>query len=186
MKKIALFGGSFNPVHNGHIRIADIAADTLGLDRVIFIPTYIQPFKQNEKSESGKARLDMLYLATENDKRFEVSDYEIKKGGISYSYQTAEYYKAAYPDSTLYFIMGDDSYAQLNTWKNVDRLSACVQFVVFPRRGNRQEGNATFIDTPPMEVSSTEIRNKIMRGEDVSGLMPRGVLEYIKKNKLYE
>lgn len=186
MKKIALFGGNFNPVHNGHIRIAKVAADTVGLDRVIFVPAHIQPFKQDQKSESGETRLDMLRLATAGDARFEVSDFEVKSGGISYSYITAEHYKSVYPDDILYFIAGDDAYAEIDKWMKADRLRACVEFIVFPRQGNIKVSDAIFIDTEPLKVSSTEIRRRIRLGTEISDMVPLAVFEYIKKNKLYK
>lgn len=186
MNKIAIFGGSFDPVHNGHIRIAAQALSRLNLNKVIFVPAYIQPFKLDAKQASSTDRYNMLNLATKDEPLFEVSDYEICNKGISYSYQTAEHFKSIYINSKLYFIIGDDAYADIDSWKEADRLKKAVDFIVFPRLGNILVRDAIYIDIPPDKISSTNIRELLKSGKDVSNLMPEGVLQYIKTHNLYK
>ena len=187
MEKTAIFGGSFNPVHNAHIKIATVAMEKTGLDRVIFVPANIQPFKQEDTVIKSEDRYNMLCLATAHDKRFTVSDFEIKNGGISYSYITAEHFKNAYPDSKLYFILGDDSYNSVDRWMEADRLKKCVQFIVFPRIGlDKRDENTIYIDMPLYDISSTGVRYALANGEDVSDMINPAVLDYIEKHDLYK
>ena len=185
MKKIGFLGGTFNPIHNGHIEIAKIVADRISLDTVYLIPAGIPPHKMGDYRENAAHRLDMVRLAAEGDKRFKVSDYEIKKEGKSFSYITMEHFREFYKDDKLYFIMGDEAYRDIDTWKNPERLRAASEIVVVNRQNLPVEG-AISITFPPIEISSTMIREKIKKGEDVSDFLPEKVLRYIEENNLYK
>ncbi len=184
--KIGLMGGSFNPVHTAHIKAAIYVKDALLLDKVIFIPAYVSPFKTDKKQVLGEHRYNMLCLAAEEYPFFEISDFELISGGVSYTYITVEHFAEKYPDDEIYFIMGDEAYAQFDKWKYPDRIRAAAQICVVTRDGSKTDGQEIYISIPPMVVSSTDIREKIARGEDVGGILHPNVLSYIKKHNLYE
>ena len=169
--KIGLFGGAFNPIHNGHIQVAENAIKKAGLDKVIFIPTGNAPHKK-ETEISRKDRLNMLLLALEDRENMIVSDYELKKETVSYSADTAEYFKKLYPQDELFFIIGDDSYNQLDSWREPERIT-------------KVEKPAILIDMEKVEISSSQIRDKIKFGKDFRNLLPKKVFDYIIKGNLY-
>lgn len=184
--KIGLMGGSFNPVHTAHIKAALYVKDAISLDRVIFIPAYVSPFKTDKKQVSGEHRYNMLCIATGNYPFFDVSSFEIDSGGVSYTYITAEHFAMQYPDDEIYFIMGDEAYAQFDKWKYPERIRKAAQICVVTRDGSETDSRAIYVNIPPMAVSSTEIREKIAKGSDVSGILHPEVYNYIKKHNLYE
>lgn len=185
MKKIGFLGGTFDPIHNGHVEIAKIAADSLGLDKVFFIPAALPPHKEGNYAENGVHRLNMAYLAAEVDERFEVTDYEFKREGKSYSYLTMEYFKELYSDATLYFILGDEAYAALDSWKHPERLKKVVEFIVVNRENIEFSGNVHSIKIPPIDISSTKIRALIKENKDAGSYLPQKVYDYILRNNLY-
>ena len=182
--KIGLFGGAFNPIHNGHIQVAENAIKKAGLDKVIFIPTGNAPHKK-ETEISRKDRLNMLLLALEDRENMIVSDYELKKETVSYSADTAEYFKKLYPQDELFFIIGDDSYNQLDSWREPERITKVSTMLVFPREGAFVEKPAILIDMEKVEISSSQIRDKIKFGKDFRNLLPKKVFDYIIKGNLY-
>lgn len=179
--KIGLYGGAFDPVHKGHIAVAK-GAGNYGLDRVIFIPTGNMPHKKRCRA-TDEQRLKMLSLALEDG--FEVSDYEIKRKDVSYSADTIEYMKGIYPTDELYFIVGDDSYGYIDKWKDPERIFKNAKLLVYPREGIKVLPPAIELKCGRVEVSSSEIREKIKRGEDVSRLLTKAVYEYITANGIY-
>lgn len=186
MKKIGIVGGSFDPVHKGHTAIAEAASRALSLDFVIFIPAACSPFKEGTAA-SGEHRLNMLRLATSHRPDFLVSDYEIKKGGKSYTYETAEYLRKLYPGDRLYFILGDEAFCDIKKWKNYDKLSALLEFAVVTRKNCKEAaGAAHYINMKPVDVSSSEIRKMLCEGKNCSHKLNEKVLSYIIKNNLYK
>ncbi len=183
--RIGLYGGMFDPVHFGHLHVAKEAAERLSLDKVLFIPASVPPHKKNGCFADSTHRLSMLSLAL-SDPRFSVSDYEITKAGTSYSYLTAEHFRAQFPCDELFFLIGDEAYALLHTWKNPDRIRACAQFAVVTREGTPPPKDALYIPIPKVEISSTMVREKLAKGEGAEGLLPENVIEYIRKNGLYK
>lgn len=186
MKRIGLFGGMFDPVHLGHLHAAWEAAEKLALDTVIFIPASVPPHKKNGCFVSGAHRLAMLQLATASDARFSVSDYELKKEGTSYSYLTVEHFRAEYPEEKLYFLIGDEAYALLHTWRSPERIRAAAEFVVVTREGTPPPSDALYVPIPPVQASSTEVREALEAGRGAEALLPAAVAAYIKKNGLYQ
>lgn len=194
MKKhrIGLFGGSFNPVHTGHLILADFVLDKLALEKMIFIPTFRTPGK-DELFFPPEERLDMLNLVVPENPHFEVSDIEIQKKEISYTYFTLEFMKNKYPDSDLYYIIGMDNFLAFNTWYKYEALLKTATFVVLPR--NKQfepsdlnqnfinSGDFIFLDAPIIDINSTEIRNTLSQQHDIKYLVPDKVYEYLKKNR---
>ncbi|MBQ2941790.1 MAG: nicotinate-nucleotide adenylyltransferase [Clostridia bacterium] len=185
MRKIALFGGSFDPIHKGHIEIAKEAVKALCLDEVIFIPSGISPHKAG-LTASNEDRYNMVCLALENEEKLSVSDFEIKKETKCYSFETVKEFKKLYPSCELYFIIGDDQYEKFTTWYKWEELLKMCRFVVFTRGGAEIKPPFTEIKIPPIGISSTEIREKIKNGEDVGAKVNEKVLSYIKEKGLYK
>lgn len=185
MKKIGLLGGSFDPIHIGHVAIAEAAKMALALDFVIFIPASCSPFKSGSRV-SDEHRLEMVRLAISSHDDFVLSDYEIKKGGISYTYETVTYIKSQYPNDKLYLILGDEAYRELGHWKNPQIIAACCDFAVVTRDNNGVPENAHYVKMNPVSVSSTEIRERLREGKSCSGMVDSLVLSYIEKNNLYK
>lgn len=196
--KIALYGGAFNPVHSEHLNIVLAAKERLGLDKVIVIPTNVSPHKKGVMSARGKDRLTMCRLAFENVSGVEVSDEELKRGGVSYSYVTCRHFKKIYSDDELYFIVGADMLKTFEFWKEPEEILKCVTLAVcareneegltadikkFQKRFRKDIVNFGYVGKP---VSSTRVRALAALGEDVTGLVPEGVRLFIRKHRLYE
>ncbi|MBL7155552.1 MAG: nicotinate-nucleotide adenylyltransferase [Candidatus Omnitrophica bacterium] len=188
-KRIGILGGTFNPVHNGHIHIARETLKKLRLDKIIFIPTAIPPHKKIRGNATNTDRLRMLDLATANKKRFVVSQYELRQKGKSYSIKTAKSLKKKYGKKTeLFFLIGSDSLAGLKKWKKIAKLTALLRFVVVPRPGFKTEtrfSSVLRLDIPKKDISSTEIRLLVRKGKCLAHLVPKSVRKYIKTKKLY-
>ena len=155
------------------------------LDKLIFIPTGNAPHKK-EGDVSREDRYNMLCEAILGEENMSVSDYELKKDTVSYSADTAEYFKSLYPDDELFFIIGDDSYNQLSSWREPERILKVCTMLVFPREGADIEPPAVKINMEKVGVSSSEIREKIKLGKDCRNLLPKSVFDYIIKNSLYK
>ncbi len=188
--KVAILGGTFNPIHNGHLALADTAVETFVLGKIIFMPTYIPPHKDIEKIISADDRFNMAELAIEGNDKYEASRLEINRRNVSYSVDSISYIKKIYPkDTEIFFLIGSDSAAALDTWKNIDKVFSICRFVVGLRAGHTLETKDKNIEIMPMEpvdISSTEIRAMLKQGKDIHGLVPEKVADYIEKNRLYK
>ena len=190
MPRIGLFGGSFNPVHLGHLLVAQAALEEIGLDSVFFIPAAQSPFKTNEEIAPAVERVRLLRLALAGRTRFRLDAQEIERGGISYSIDTVENYARNFPGAELFYLIGADIVPQLPLWRASARLAQLVQFVVIPRPGeNAAAAPAPFRTRPlrgfPLGVSSSEIRDRIRTGRPIDYLVPAAVSEAIANNRLY-
>lgn len=195
--KICFFGGTFNPVHNGHIRLLENASKHFTFDKSIVIPTSIPPHKEVIFSVSDDDRLTMCKLAF--DGMAEVSDYEIRENTISYTINTIHHFKEIYPDDEFYFLMGSDMLFMFEKWKNYKELISLISIVVASREDDEmssvekkkleleEDGAKIYIiKAEPYVVSSSLIRDKIKSGEkDFSCYLPERVVEYILEKKLY-
>ena len=187
--RIGILGGTFNPVHNGHLYIAGQALKKLSLDRVIFIPTFIPPHKKIKERIKPADRLHMLKSAVRGKKRFSVSEYEMRKKGTSYSIRTVKHLRKRYgKNAKLFFLMGSDSASGLRKWKDASKLLTLVQVVVIPRKGFRI--NAAFpgvrkLALPKKDVSSFKIRRLASSGKSIKRLVPACVRKYIERKNLY-
>lgn len=188
--KLGLFGGSFDPVHLGHLLVAQAAREEFALDRIFFIPAAQSPFKPESKPTSPAERLRLLRLALAGQTDSEIDDQEIARGGISYTIETIRTYAKKFPEAKLFYLIGADHVAQLSKWRDADELAQAVEFLVIPRPG---EIPAEF-PTPfrgfalrgfPLGVSSSQIRARIKAGLSISHLVPASVAEAIKNNRLY-
>ncbi len=196
--KTGILGGSFDPVHNAHIKLAQYAYEELRLDKVIFIPAYIQPFKQDKEVTDEHHRLNMLKLAVADYPYFEVSDIEIQLKGQSYTARTLLELKKTYSD--MVFILGADSYLSLSKWNHPEIIFQNAEIACAHRDGSTTEllqnkceeyktkynGITHFLSMPDTDISSTDIRLALKEDENVENLLPDKVLNYIKENKLYE
>ena len=195
MRKTGIFGGSFNPPHLGHRKLAVTAADLLGLDRVIVMPAGIPPHKVPVAFAGAKDRTEMCRIMFADDSRFEISTLEIEKGGKSYTVDTLNTLKEQYPDDEFYLITGSDMLETFKQWYKWEEILSLAYVCTAVREksakldysGYTDEQRKRFIpiEADPVEISSTAIRNALANGGDVSEYLDGGVLEYIKANGLY-
>ncbi len=188
MTRIALFGGTFDPVHIGHLLMARTAQEEMGFDKIIFIPSCVPPHKRSSTLFSVEDRIAMVRLAVAYNSSFEVSDFEVKKGGRSYSVDTVRHFRDLYPsDVKLYFIVGGDAINQIHTWKDIDQIKRLCAFVSVNRPGYSR-GLAKFkyhsISMHGIDMSSTEIRKRLQQGKSIQYLVPESVLGYIREHRL--
>lgn len=196
--KIAIFGGSFNPVHSEHINIVMAAASALKPDKIIIMPSNVTPLKDGRMSASAEDRLNMCRLAFGGMKGVEISDYEIKNGGTSYTYLTCRAFKEKYPSAERYFILGGDMLESFSRWKNPDDILKNFTLAVCAREDGKRLGKSvsefksrfaqdiTEIGYVGSAISSTRIRAIAAVGEDVSQYTQSDVAEYISANSLYK
>ena len=189
MRRIGLFGGSFDPIHNGHILTSLSIKEKRDLEKIIFVPCHISPHKLEGGHSSPEHRMNLVKLAILNIPYFEVSDYEIQKGDVSYSIDTVRHFKKFYDHVDL--IIGYDNLLVFDKWKDPDELVKLVNLVVLRRETDPVENQnrffeyAIFMETPLVPISSTEIRELIRQSQRVDLLVPDKVLSYIKENLLY-
>lgn len=188
--KLGLFGGSFDPVHLGHLLVAQAAIEELGVDRLFFIPAAQSPFKPESKPAPASARLQLLRLALAGKTNCEVDDQEIRRGGVSYAIETVRDYVKRFPQAELFYLIGADNVAKLMEWREANELARLAQFVVTPRPG---ETPVTFpppfrgktLKGFPLAVSSSEIRARVKAGLPIEPLVPSAVAEAVHAAKLY-
>jgi nicotinate-nucleotide adenylyltransferase len=189
--KIGVMGGTFDPIHNGHLVAASEVADLFGLDEVLFVPTG-QPWQKVEREVSqAEDRYLMTVVATASNPRFSVSRVDIDRVGPTYTVDTLSDLHAALPEAALYFITGADALAQILSWRDVDRVFRYAHFVGVTRPGyelgddHLPAGVATLVEVPAMAISSTDCRERVAHGRPVWYLVPDGVVQYISKRNLY-
>lgn len=197
--RIGILGGTFDPIHVGHLILAEQVAEELDLDGVLFMPAGNPSFKQDRKVTPAADRLAMVELAVADNPHFYVSDLEVKREGVTYTYDTLRELRACVPqDARLYFIMGSDTLASLHQWRNAEELAGLATFVGVDRPGQRhvtkdalerlaQEGfGVRIVQAPALEVSSSELRCRLADGKSVRYLIPASVMGYIADNGLYQ
>jgi nicotinate-nucleotide adenylyltransferase len=199
--RVAILGGTFDPIHRGHVEPLLAVADSMAWDRILFVPAATQPFKTGRASSAGHHRWAMAALATSGDPRLILSDVELKRGEISYTVDTLEELARQFPGSALEWIIGDDNLDLLMQWRNLDRILELANFVVLRRHGKDvpatlaklvtktgarpRSGRVVLVPSPVVNVSSTEIRERCRRGESIGGMVAPVVEEYIEKYGLY-
>jgi len=186
--KIGILGGTFNPVHIGHLILAEEARERLGLDKIIFVPTFLPPHKDNSDIAPADARLAMVRLAIKGNSCFYASDIEIKRDGRSFTIDTLNEFKKKYGQDELCFIIGSDLLKYLDDWKDLDEIIKLVKFVVVTRPGYPLEKIPSYIKTMAIravDVSAFEIRKCIKENKSFRYLVPEAVYKYIIKKRLY-
>ena len=201
--KTALFGGTFDPIHLGHTIVASAAAEHIGAHKIIFVPAKRSPLKGAAPRAAGSERLDMITLAVADNPAFQVSDHELKKNTPSYTLETVkEFQEQLGPDTSIYFLLGADTVDELSYWYKVpDLIDQCNLSVMFragctapdftkfnkfwgPQRVEKMRKNV--IETPLVDISSTEVRDRLSQGLSVDEMLAQPVAEYIKKHRLYQ
>lgn len=199
MKNAAMFGGSFNPVHNGHVELLERMISEFHLDKVFVIPTNVTPLKDNSYMACADDRLAMCRLAFSNVPAVEVSDMEITREGKSYTVDTLKILKEKYTDAKLHLIVGADAFLQLPLWYKADEIFSLAKILTIVRddidydslkragESYKEKFGAEFgiIENPVTDISSTEIRSLIKENSSVGGLIPFDVYNFIKENELY-
>jgi len=188
--KIGLFGGSFDPVHYGHLLVAQSAREELQLDRFFFIPTAVSPFKPNTPPLPGIERLRLLRLALAGQTTIEVDSQEIDRGGTSYTIDTLRTYHTRFPEAILYYLIGADNAALLPQWRCAEELSQLARFVILSRPGEPPISvpspfQGQVLRGIPHSVSSSQIRARVRSGQPIDYLTPPAVAEAIRINHLY-
>ncbi|KRM21122.1 nicotinate-nucleotide adenylyltransferase [Latilactobacillus graminis] len=185
--QVGIMGGTFNPPHIGHLVMAEQVRSQLGLDKVLFMPDANPPHVDEKKTLPAKHRVAMVERAIANNPHFELDLMEIERGGVSYTYDTIVTLKQQHPEIDYYFIIGGDMVDYLPTWHRIDDLVKLVQFVGVKRTGYKQQTPypVLWVDAPVIDISSTQIRNKLQQGCSVRYLVPDLVFEYIQKEGLY-
>lgn len=188
---VGIFGGTFDPIHSGHLITAQSVLEIRNLKKIIFVPAFISPFKQNIKTTEARHRLEMIRLSIKDKKYFDVSDFELKNKNISYTIDTLKYFKKKY--DALELLIGYDNIFEFAKWKDPRQIIKLAKLVVIkrsiekkPRENDIYFKNAVFIDTPIIEISSTDIRRKIKENKPIDFLVSSEVKNYIYKNNLYK
>ncbi|MEY4004658.1 MAG: hypothetical protein RLZZ221_754 [Verrucomicrobiota bacterium] len=190
--KIGLLGGSFDPVHFGHLLAAQDAYEQHHLDRLIFVPAAQAPLKPNDVQSSATDRLAMLRSAIEWDRRFEISDVELLRGGVSYTIDSARHFRALYPHDQLYWIIGGDQLPKLHLWREIGELAKLVEFIFLERPGFPLKATPDIpglrlhrCDGHLLAISSTELRERTRRGLSLDYFVPHKAIVYIRQHDLY-
>jgi nicotinate-nucleotide adenylyltransferase len=184
LKKIAIYGGTFDPVHHAHLILAREAIETLGLDKVILVPAAISPLKKAAPVASGELRLAMLRAAIKAEPEFEVDECELLRPPPSYTIETAERIRRRECDASIYCLIGEDNVEQLPRWHRFAELEKMVRFVVLDRTGKQPSHSYQLIHRR-IDISATEIRRRVAQRESIRYLVPESVEEIIQREKLY-
>jgi nicotinate-nucleotide adenylyltransferase len=184
LKKIAIYGGTFDPVHHAHLILARQAIETLGLDKVILVPAAISPLKKAAPVASGEVRLAMLQAAVKGEPEFEVNEYELLRPPPSYTIDTVEDIRRRECDAAIYCLIGEDNVEQLPRWHRFAELEKIVRFVVLDRSGKQPSHSYQLIHRR-IDISATEIRRRVAQNESIRYLLPDSVEEIIQREKLY-
>ena len=191
--KIGFFGGTFDPIHIGHLIVADSIRYNMGLDKVIFVPAKVHPLKDNTQITPAEHRYKMVSLAINDHPGFEVSDYEMKKADVSYTVETMRHFKTVYPDAQFqrYLLIGSDVVNEFHKWHQPEEIVKLCDIIAFYRAGAKPEPqsklvrNFQFSEVPQLYISATEIRHRIRNGMPFRYFVTDAVRAYILDNRLY-
>jgi nicotinate-nucleotide adenylyltransferase len=184
--KIGLYGGTFDPVHNGHLILARDAVETLALDRLVFIPNVISPHRLRHTPAPAELRLAMIRAAIADEPRFEADDIELARGGVSYTIDTVLALREKFPPGTqLVYLIGGDNFAVLEKWHRIAELKRLVDFAVLSR-ADLETAHPFLKLERRIDISATEIRTRVAKGDSIRYLVPDAVREIIAANQLYK
>lgn len=195
--KIGIYGGSFNPVHNGHVHLAQTAAEDFGLDVIYFVPSKISPHRSSEEYVSETDRLEMLKLVCMKNSAFRISDYELRSDRVSYSIYTVEHFRRKFPEDELFLLVGSDMLMMFDKWYCFEKILSEVTLAVISRNSGDMDllrrkagelseyGRIIISERSPEVISSTEIRKKLCENSDFSCYLDENVVKYIRLKELY-
>lgn len=186
-KHVGIYGGTFNPVHNAHLLVADQVCNALTLDKVVWMPDALPPHVDHKDTIDAKDRVAMLRRAIAGNPQFELSLMEVQRGGKSYTIDTIRELKKRHPDTDYYLIIGGDMVDYLPKWHDIDHLKRLVNFVGVRRPGARNQSRypVIWVDVPQVGFSSTDIRRRVKSGLSIRYMVPDDVADYIKEHHLY-
>jgi nicotinate-nucleotide adenylyltransferase len=197
--KTGIFGGTFDPVHNGHVELCRQAEREAGLDRIFVVPARLQPFKLDQKVADGDHRMEMLRLAFREDDRIQISDFECSRVEISYTIHTLREFRRRFPEDEIYFILGTDAFMKIQLWREYKEILTNYHLLVGVRPGYREEelkhlichlqqefkADIRLLTNKELKISSTELKEKIRQGCPLETWLPDIVERYIKEHALY-
>ncbi len=192
LKRIGIFGGSFDPPHLGHLVIAELARRTLKLDVVYLVPAYQPPHKAGRHASTARDRLAMTRLSARGNPRLRVSDIEIRRRGVSYTVYTVRAFHRRFPSADLFLIVGGDSLQQFHSWKDPERILQLASLAVYrrPQKGSQRSktSNTKYhrIKGPLMDLASTDIRRRLLEGKAIDEMVRENVLAFIIRKRLYQ
>lgn len=201
-ERFALCGGTYDPIHRGHVDPVMSVYEKAGWSRVFFIPAFTQPFKAGRRLTSGYHRFAMTVLAIEDDSRMEANPIELERADISYTVDTIEAFRETWPDAVLDWVIGDDNLAELPKWRSLSRIFELANFAVLKRSGSEnltpelqarvrkleekpRNGAVVFLPNQVVPISATDLRSRLSAGGEVSGLVHPRVEQYIRRHRLY-
>jgi nicotinate-nucleotide adenylyltransferase len=197
LKKIGIYGGTFDPIHHGHLILAREVCESLGLEKLIFVPTALSPHKRARTSTDAEIRLEMLRAAIRGEPKFLLDDCELQRGAPSYTIDTIKEIRQREGEAEYFFLLGDDNLAQLATWHRFEELRKLLQFVVLDR-GKFEEGRGAkaiptvgsqhgyLVIQRQIDISATDIRNRVATGRSIRYLVPPAVEEIIRRRQIYK
>ena len=190
--KIGLLGGSFDPVHFGHLLAAQDVYEQYQFDRLVLVPAAQAPLKPQEVQSKPEDRLAMLRAAIEWDRRFEISDVELRRGGVSYTIDSVRHFKAVFPHDQLFWIIGGDQLPKMGMWKEIDVLAGMIEFIFLERPGHPAKHTPDIpglhlhrCDGHLIEISSSELRQRVREGLSLHYFCPQKVIAHIEQHRLY-
>ncbi|MCX6366080.1 MAG: nicotinate-nucleotide adenylyltransferase [Armatimonadetes bacterium] len=197
MRKLGVFGGTFDPIHYGHLRIAEEARERFGLDHILFVPNKVSPFKIGDTSTPATLRVELVQEAIAGNPHFSVWTGELEREGTSYTVETLRALAQEFPDSALYFLTGTDAVRDIGKWREPEACLTLAQFVAFYRPGvseaearigvpDELEPQIIFAAMNGLDISSTEIRQRVQASRSIRYLVPESVVALIEKKRLYQ
>jgi len=184
--RLGLFGGTFDPPHIGHLIVAQDVVEALGLDRLLFVPAGLPPHKADTVVSPAPLRLEMVRSIIVDNETFGVSEVELGRGGPSYTVDTLRHYRDLHPTAEIFFLIGADQAAALDTWQEPDRVAALATLVVMARDGaSVPVGGFASVPVTRVDVSATEVRQRVLDGRSIRYLVPESVRKIIDRNRLY-
>jgi len=184
-KRLGLYGGSFDPVHFGHLILAREAMEQLGLDCVIFIPAMVSPHKEESPPASAKDRWDMVDAAIQDEDNFLIDNIEMLREGSSYTIDTVRAYRDKFPGAQIFYLIGGDNLAKLDTWREIETLQELVTFVILERGNAHEVPRGCELISRGIGISSSEIRNRVASGQSIRYLVPEMVHKIIRSRQIY-
>jgi nicotinate-nucleotide adenylyltransferase len=189
MKRIGILGGSFNPIHFGHLLMAQSALENLKLDQVLFVPAHCSPFKTRNVLPSDQSRLAMVKSAIKGNPGFGVYEGELKRGGVSYTIDTLTELKASYPKASFFLLIGADSLRKFHLWKDPQKILRLAKLAVLNRPGvdKKYPKRWTYVkvNMPAVDISSSDMRSRLKQKKSIWYLTPKNVIRYINRHRLY-